>query len=95
MIWSSPPMVASTARISGSAKAAFRSAARSRGEASTRRVVGYSTGTRPVTSVSRRIACSCTAGATPGAANDGDSTATLSPGAALGGWASSGTIAPG
>ena len=31
VIWSSPPMVASTARISGSANAALRSAARSRG----------------------------------------------------------------
>jgi hypothetical protein len=30
---------------------------------------------RPVTSVSRRIACSCTAGKAPGAANDGDKTA--------------------
>ena len=63
MIWSSPPMVASTARISGSPNAALRSAARSTAVASSRRVVGYSTGTSPVTSCSRRSACSCTAGA--------------------------------
>ena len=47
VIWSSPPMVARTARISGSPNAAFRSAARSSGLASRRRVVGYSTGSRP------------------------------------------------
>ncbi|EKX90261.1 hypothetical protein HMPREF9997_01476 [Corynebacterium durum F0235] len=34
-------------------------------------------------SLSRSIACSCTAGATAGAANDGDNTATRSPGDAL------------
>jgi hypothetical protein len=45
------------------------------GVAPTSRVVGYSTGTRPVTSVSRRMACSCTAGKAPAAANDGESTA--------------------
>src|SRR5262249_43954684 len=44
------------------------------------------TGTRPVTSVSRRIACSCSAGKAPAAANDGDTTATRSPLRALGGW---------
>lgn len=55
-------------------------------------VVGYSTGTSPVTSMSRRMACSCTAGATPGAANDGDSTATLSPGRAFGGCTRSGSM---
>jgi hypothetical protein len=38
-----PPMVAGAARIPGSMNAAVRSAARSRGEAPTRRVVGYST----------------------------------------------------
>lgn len=86
MIWSSPPTVASTARIEGSANAAFRSRARSCADAPSCRVVGYSTGTSPVSSSSRRIACSCTAGAKPGAAQDGDSTATRSPGRAFGGW---------
>src|SRR3954454_20195301 len=90
--WSLPPMVASTARISGSAKAALTSAARSTAVASSRRVVGYSTGTSPVTSSSRWSACSCTAAPTAGAANAGDSTATLSPGAALAGWSRSGLI---
>ena len=51
VIWSSPPIVASTARMSGSAKAALRSSARARGSAPTCRVVGYSTGTRPVSSL--------------------------------------------
>ena len=88
MIWSSPPTVAITARICGSANAAFRSRARSSGLAPSCRVVGYSTGTSPVTSARRRIACSCTAGAKPGAANDGETTAILSPGWALGGWTS-------
>lgn len=85
VIWSSPPMVARMARISGSANAALMSAARSFGLASSCRVVGYSTGTGPVIWVSRFMACLCTAGATPGAANDGDSTATLSPRPAFGG----------
>src|SRR5690348_1854570 len=78
-------MVARTPRISGSPNAAFRSAARSRGRAPTRRVVGYSTGINQVLSMRRRIACSCTAGATPGAAKEGDTTATLSPARAFGG----------
>jgi hypothetical protein len=73
-------------RIDGSARAALMAAARSRGVAPTVRVVGYSTGTNPVTSVSRRIACSCTAGNAPAAANDGDKIAMRSPGWALGGW---------
>ena len=38
----------------------------------------------PVILARRSMACSCTSGAKPGAANDGESTATLSPGAALG-----------
>jgi hypothetical protein len=61
------------------------SAARACGLAPTWRVVGYSTGISPVTSRSRRTACSCTGGKAPGAANDGDSTAMRSPGRALGG----------
>jgi len=40
------------ARISGSANAAFRPRAWASGLAPSRRVVGYSTGTRPVTSAS-------------------------------------------
>src|SRR5215472_2615450 len=86
VIWSSPPMTARTARMAGSANAALMSAARCSAVAPTRRVVGYSTGIRPVTSASRRMACSCTAGKAPGAANDGDTTATCSPLRALGGW---------
>src|SRR5699024_7522097 len=54
-------------------------------EACSVRVVGNSTGTKPVSCLSRRRACSCTAGATAGAANDGERIATLSPGYALGG----------
>jgi len=53
-----PPTTARMPRISGSANAALTSAALASGLAPTRRVVGYSTGTRPVTSVNRRIACS-------------------------------------
>ena len=56
-----------------------------RGVASSRRVVGYSTGTSPVTSCSRRMACSCTAGATAGAANDGETHGDLVAGCGLGG----------
>src|ERR1700678_1818336 len=89
VIWSSPPITARTARIRGSAKAALISAARASGVAPTARVVGYSTGIRPVTSVSRRIACSCTAGKAPAAANDGERTAICSPGRALTGRARS------
>lgn len=44
--------------ISGSAKAALTSAALAGALAPTRRVVGNSTGTKPVTSINRRIACS-------------------------------------
>ena len=88
VIWSSPPMAARMPRICGSANAALRSAARAAGSRPTCRVVGYSTGISPVTSASRRMACSCTAGKAPAAANDGDSTATRSPGRALGGWTS-------
>src|SRR5690349_4062262 len=76
-------MVARTALMLGSAQAAIRSAARSRGDAA-RRVVGNSTGIRPRSSRSRRIASSCTAGKTAGAANDGDTTATRSPTTNLG-----------
>ena len=57
-------------------------------------MVGYSTGTSPVSASSRRIACSCTAGASPGAANDGETTATRSPGAALAGLTRSATMRP-
>ena len=76
MIWSSPPVVANTARIAGSAQAAIRSTARSAGVAPTVRVVGYSTGSSPHTSRIRRMACSCCAGYWPGAANDGETIAT-------------------
>ena len=79
-------MVASTARISGSENASLRSRARSAALAPNSLVVGYSTGTKPVSSRNRCIACSWTAGATPGAAKEGDSTATLSPGRALAGF---------
>ena len=72
-------MLASTARIVGSANAAIKSAARSRAGASTRRVVGYSTGTNPRSLRSTRIPTSWTAGNTPGPAHDRDNTATLSP----------------
>jgi len=92
VIWSSPPIVARTALISGSAKAAIRSAARSCGAAASRRVVGYSTGTTPRSSRSRRMARSCTTGNTAGAANDGDTTATLSPACTLGGTTRSGRM---
>lgn len=54
MIWSSPPMLAITALMSGSAKAAWMSAARSSGAAPIVRVVGYSTTFRPKSSWSRR-----------------------------------------
>src|SRR2546423_1812337 len=47
----------------GSANAAIRSAARACGEAPSCRVVGYSTGSRPISSRSRAIATSCTSGA--------------------------------
>lgn len=60
-----PPTTARMPRIAGSAKAALMSAARSADVAPTWRVVGYSTGMSPVTSVSRPIACSCTAGKAP------------------------------
>jgi len=79
VIWSSPPMVARIARMLGSANAALMSAARSWGLDPSLRVVGNSTGIKPVAAVSRRIACSCTAGASPGAANDGERIATRSP----------------
>src|SRR5215831_641719 len=83
VIWSSPPIVASTALMSGSANAAIRSSARARCGAPSCRVVGYSTGCSPISSRSRVIASSCTSGNGPGAANEGDTTATLSPGASL------------
>jgi hypothetical protein len=89
MIWSSPPTTARIPRICGSAKAALMSAARATGVAPTSRVVGYSTGMRLVTSVSRRIACSCNSGKAPAAANDGERTAIRSPGRAFGGWTGS------
>src|SRR6185369_2469995 len=92
VIWSSPPMLARTARTVGSANAATRSAARSCGEAFTRRVVGYSTGSRPNSSRNRRIANSWTAGNMPGAANDGDTTATRSPALTLGATVKSGRM---
>src|SRR5215467_3152395 len=79
-------MTASTPRTAGSAKAALMSAARAMGAAPAMRVVGYSTGISPVTSVSRCMACSCRAGKTAGAANDGDRTAMRSPRRALAGW---------
>ena len=68
------------ARISLSESAALKSAARSSDEAPSFRVVGSSTGTNSVSSAKRRSACSCISRATAGAANDGESIATLSPG---------------
>src|SRR5262245_50176715 len=94
VIWSSPPIVARTARTSGSANAAFRSAALSCGAASRRRVVGYSTGSSPSTSRIRASACSCTPAPMAGAANPAETTATLSPGDGLGGCTSVGNIPP-
>jgi hypothetical protein len=82
---------ASMPRISGSAKAALTSAARAAGVAPTSRVVGYSTGISPVSSVSRRITCSCTSGNAPAAANEGERTAMRSPGRAFG-WTRSSVI---
>ena len=70
---------ASTPRIVGSANAVVTSAARASALAPSCRVVGYSTGISPVAAVRRRIACSCTAGETAGAANAGEITATRSP----------------
>src|SRR5665647_2100429 len=67
-------------------------AARAAGVAPTSRVVGYSTGISPVSSVSRRIACSCTTGNAPAAANEGEMTAMRSPGRAFGGWTRSSVI---
>src|SRR6516162_4464361 len=94
VIWSSPPIVASTALMSGSANAAIRSSARARCEAPSCRVVGYSTGTSPISCRSRVIATSCTSGNGPGAANEGDTTATLSPGASLPGIVRCGRTRP-
>jgi len=79
VIWSSPPIVARTARIDGSANAVLRSSARSRGLLALR-VLGNSTGSTPTTVRSRRSACSWIAGNTAGTAHDGDKTATRSPG---------------
>lgn len=73
----------------GSASAALMSRARSSGLESSCRVVGSSTGSRPGTSLSRRIACSCTARANPGAADEGGATAILAIARThgfLGGW---------
>src|SRR5689334_6645169 len=81
-------MVARTARMPGSAKAAIRSAARSCGDAPTLRVVGYSTGSRSNSARNRRMACSWIAGNRPGTANDGETTATRSPGFSFDGTAS-------
>jgi hypothetical protein len=94
VIWSSPPIVASTARIAGSAYAAIRSAARSAAGAPSRRVVGYSTGSSSKSSRSRRMACSCCAGYAPGAAYDGETIATRSPGFSFGGTLRSGRMPP-
>src|ERR1700753_966355 len=83
-------MVARIPAMAGSANAAIRSAARSWGVASRRRVVGYSTGSRPKSARSPPIACSCTAGG----AKDGDSTATRSPGLSVDGGLRSGRMWP-
>ena len=80
-----PPMTAITALISGSAKAAFESRARSCALAPTRRVVGDSIVTRPNRSRKTRMPISCTSGNTPAPAHDGETTATWSPRRSLGG----------
>ncbi len=86
VIWSSPPMVARIAVTLGSVNAACTSAARSCGVASGFRVVGYSTGSRPNCSRRRRSPSSYGTGNMPGPPNDGERTATRSPGLALGGY---------
>ena len=85
-------MLASTARTVGSVNADIRSAARARGEEFSWRVVGYSTGSKPNSRRSRTIATACTAGNIPGAANDGDITATRSPVVSLLGTVKSGRM---
>jgi len=82
---SSPPMLAITAATSGSAKAAWISSARSAGDASAARVVGYSTGTRSNSSRRRLRPSSNGAGKCDGERPDGESTATVSPRAGFGG----------
>jgi hypothetical protein len=52
-VWSDPPIVAMTALMEGSAKAACKSRARSATDDRSTRVVGYSTGTRLKSSRSR------------------------------------------
>ena len=82
-MWSSPPMAERIARVVGSPNAALMSEARSSGVAPSRRVA-YSTGTSAVAVMSRRIACSWTAGANPGAENVVDRMATRSTGISFG-----------
>jgi hypothetical protein len=55
-------------------------------------VVGYSTGSKPKSLRSRRIATSCTAGNIPGAANEGETTATRSPAVNFAGTVNSGRM---
>src|SRR5450759_2486507 len=73
------------ALISGSANAAWMSAARSCGVAPTLRVVGYSTGSSCRSARSRCRPRSWTCGNTPGPAHEGDRMATVSPGWTTGG----------
>src|SRR6185437_86533 len=72
-------MLARTAFTSESAKAAWRSRARSDGSAAGARVVWYSRGRSPSSSVSRRRPRSNGAGNSAAAPPDGDRTATVSP----------------
>jgi hypothetical protein len=78
--------------MAGSANAAIKSAARSFGDEPSCLVVGYSTGTSPKSWPNRSIASSCTAGHLPGAANDGETTATRSPAESFGGTTNSGRM---
>jgi hypothetical protein len=79
-------MLAITALMEGSANAACKSLALLAGGAPITRVVGYSTGTSPNSSLSLSSPSSKGSGNRPGRPADGDTTATASPGPGLGGY---------
>lgn len=85
MIWSSPPMLAITALMAGSATAAWMSTARSSGVEPSFRVVGYSTTFNPKASRSLRNPSSKGSGNWPGSPDEGDNTAIGSAGRGLAG----------
>src|SRR5690606_5146845 len=89
VIWSSPPIAAIAALMPGSANAACRSSARCRGVEPMTRVAGYSTGSSPYSSRSRRRPSSNGSGNTPARPEEGDSTAIRSPGTGFGGYTAS------